>query len=57
MSDEMKEQWLRYRKELAHILLLAKDIKDNQGNSIGDYLSEKTQEEIQNRQPFEGIDE
>ena len=56
MADKMKEQWLRYRKEFSHILLCAVNIKDKQGNTIDDYISEKTQEEIQNRQPFEGRD-
>lgn len=52
------EQWIRYRKEISH-LLKTRGIIINGGEYyfVKDFFSEKTQEEIYNKPNFEGIDE
>ena len=53
----MKEQFYRYRNEIAMIIKLSEIIKDSEENSILDYFSETTIEEIEQRNPFEALDD
>ena len=46
-DSEMQTQWARYRREIHYIMRGRPDVLD--------YFSEKTQEEVVNRDMFEGM--
>jgi hypothetical protein len=59
MNEELYDQWLRYRKEIAYILHYG-DLKvvtrKNCSTPLKDFFSEITQKEMEDRLPFEGVE-